>query len=132
MWLDLDRVSVASLLKDALRLLARLQVENTEPSMAFVFGKPSPRRDHSIIAELVFSAFPRAEYVEVDLTGGADVVSVIAKWRLLRRRPAGTISASGEGAEHGIVWQKSRITTFMIRSQDDFQPTPSGSSSASR
>jgi hypothetical protein len=78
-WLDLDRVSAKSFPKDTLKILAGLQPGKMEPSMIFVSGKPSHRRDHSTIAELVFSAFPRPEGVELDLAGAPDVDREMAR-----------------------------------------------------
>lgn len=101
-WLDLGRVSAKSLPTDALRVLAGLQPRKTEPSLIFVSGKPSRSRDHSTIADLVFSAFPRPEGIEVDLAGEPDILSALAKWRVLHRKPsapAPAVAAPHRGAQ---------------------------------
>jgi len=101
-WLDLDHVSAKSFPQDTLEILAGLQPRKMEPSLIFVSGKPSHRRDHSTIADLVFSAFPRPEGIEVDLAGEPDVMSAIAKWRVLRRKSATDLPGATErsGAAH--------------------------------
>lgn len=96
-WLDLGRVSAASLPQDALRMLASLQPRKAGPSLIFVSGTPR-HRNHSAIAELVFNAFPRPENVEVDFAGVPDVMSAIAKWRVLRRKPRTALLAVATGA----------------------------------
>ena len=101
-WLDLGRVSAKSLPKDALEILAGLQPRKTEASLIFISGKPPRPRDHSAIAELLFNAFPRPEAVEVDLAGEPDVMSAIAKWRVMRRKPVDLLPriATRGGAPH--------------------------------